>query len=768
MNKHLTTLTSFAGLLLFLPLSLTAATLYVDLNNLAAAFPYNDWASAATNIQDAVDAAGVGDEVVVTNGVYQTGGRAVYGAMTNRVAITNAITVRSVNGPAATVIQGYQVPDTTNGDSAVRCVYLADGATLIGFTLTNGATGLTNTDPAQRTAEAHTASPPTPTCLIVFWLRMHVAYMGAGAYSGTLRDCGLNDNVNLSRSIGGGGGGAAYSWLSGCTLTGNRGIGGGGAMSCYLTNCTVTGNYRGGLGKCTAEGCAVTGNDGTGVSGGVANGCTIAGNTNFYLGGLGGGASEATLSNCVLYANRGTNGAGAYNCSLSFCTLSNNWAARSGGGVYMSLLPSPVISDCTFCANTAGENGGGLFASSPHLVVLRCTFSGNEATYWGGGLVSIADEAVGSCIFSNNWAGSQGGGLWEGNVTNCSFYNNTSAVGGGSYYADLRQCTLTGNRATNGNGGGAYGGTLTGCILSTNTAAVSGGGSYFATLKQCSVLGNMASKGGGTSAGLVTNCTLSGNSATLEGGGAYGGTLTSCLLTGNQAGDGGGASGGSLNSCTVVQNSAGTTGGGSLNAILNNCIVYYNNARNGTNHYNTWATVRYCCTTPLPNTSIGIGNFTNPPLFVDQADGNFRLDPSSPCINTGYNPYAAGSADLDDNPRIVSGTLDTGAYEYQGTASLISYAWLQRYGWPVDGSADHLDADSDGMDNWQEWICGTDPTNALSSLTMLAPSNSISGVTVRWRGVYRSNLFPGVQPRPEPAGGLCYYPKQYRRAEWHD
>lgn len=37
--------------------------------------------------------------------------------------------------------------------------------------------------------------------------------------------------------------------------------------------------------------------------------------------------------------------------------------------------------------------------------------------------------------------------------------------------------------------------------------------------------------------------------------------------------------------------------------------------------------------------------------------------------------------------------------------------WLQKYGLPTDGSADYIDSDGDGLNNWQEYQLDTNPIN---------------------------------------------------------
>ena len=142
----------------------------------------------------------------------------------------------------------------------------------------------------------------------------------------------------------------------------------------------------------------------------------------------------------------------------------------------------------------------------------------------------------------------------------------------------------------------------------------------------------------------------------------------------------------------------------------------------------------YCCTTPMPTN--GVGNITNEPAFVNPTNGDFHLQAVSRCINAGNNASAVGSSDLDGNPRIMGGTVDMGAYEYQAQVTGTFSDWLQQYHLPTDGSGDYEDSDGTGMANWQKWIAGLNPTNPASVLAMLSPAfTNATGVTVSWQSV---------------------------------
>jgi hypothetical protein len=64
------------------------------------------------------------------------------------------------------------------------------------------------------------------------------------------------------------------------------------------------------------------------------------------------------------------------------------------------------------------------------------------------------------------------------------------------------------------------------------------------------------------------------------------------------------------------------------------------------------------------------------------------------------------------------------------------HAWLASYGLPSDGSADYLDSDGDGLNNWQEYLAGTNPTNASSAFKITGGQALPGGQFVlRWLSV---------------------------------
>src|SRR5213593_1305846 len=84
-----------------------AATHYVDVNSTNATPPYTNWATAATNIQDAVDAAVTGDEIVVTNGIYPIPAISCgFGCSYSLLNVYKPVSLQSVSGPQFTTILG--------------------------------------------------------------------------------------------------------------------------------------------------------------------------------------------------------------------------------------------------------------------------------------------------------------------------------------------------------------------------------------------------------------------------------------------------------------------------------------------------------------------------------------------------------------------------------------------------------------------------------------------------------------------------------------
>jgi predicted outer membrane repeat protein len=394
------------------------------------------------------------------------------------------------------------------------------------------------------------------------------------------------------------------------------------------------------------------------------------------------------------YANGGYGstgeGAGLYATgsalSLTNLTFRDNVASYLGGGMYNELGASTLTS-VTFTNNGSSYHGGGMYNASGEPTLSDVTFHENSARYSGGGIYNAMNSpTLTNVTFSSNSAGSYGGGMYNYDstsptLTKVVFSGNVADQGGGMYCSGslrLNDVTFSGNTADY-YGGGMYVSsaasgvpTLTEVTFRGNTAGYEGGGMYVSS----------AASGAPT----LAQVTFSGNTAAYEGGGmCCSGSvqLANVVFSGNAASYGGGfySSGGTstLTNVTFNSNRANYSGGGVYSTagvkIVNGILWGNTTVRSGAQLYSGSGNVIAVSYSIVEGGWSGTGNLDVDPLFVDAANGDLRLQVTSPAVDVATS-NGAPSTDRDGNSRPFDGdgdgtaTCDMGAYESQAVSTV--------------------------------------------------------------------------------------------------
>lgn len=83
---------------------------------------------------------------------------------------------------------------------------------------------------------------------------------------------------------------------------------------------------------------------------------------------------------------------------------------------------------------------------------------------------------------------------------------------------------------------------------------------------------------------------------------------------------------------------------------------------------------------PVYDIAVGsAGNISDYPRFTDLLDGDYRLSPSSPCVDAGNDSFvSSGDRDLDGNPRIQGRHVDMGCFESSATSMVVRWGDVAR------------------------------------------------------------------------------------------
>ncbi len=374
-------------------------------------------------IQEGIDAASDGDEVVVCDGVYTGPGNK------NLDFGGKAITVRSENGPDNCIIdcegdgRGFYFHNDETADALVDAFTIVNGDP-IGVLCNRSSPTIANcvlSDNRSVGVSCYLSSAVIADCVI-----SGTPTWGVHCEEGspTITNCTISGNSNNGMWI--------SSWygnvrVTGCLISGNTGHLGAGihctGTNITIENCTISNNTAyesgGGVycdhGSPTIADCMITGNtaEGDGAywpgGGGIAcewgsapriSNCTISGNVALGTGAGRGGAiycqntgSDLTITNCIISAN-----------------MAQGRSASTGGAVYC-LYSSPTITNCIISDNSAltlhpetNGAGGVLFCQDSRPEITNSTITGNTADV-GGALCCIdgTEATIKNCVL---WADS--------------------------------------------------------------------------------------------------------------------------------------------------------------------------------------------------------------------------------------------------------------------------------------------------------------------------------------------------------------------------
>ena len=596
--------------------------------------PYTNWAMAATNIQDALDACVAADNVLVGDGTFRLGGRVgpvSQGVTTSRVVVASGVRLESLNGPQLTCIEGAG----PQGSNAVRCAYLESGASICGFTLRGGSVPLSSMgDRAGGGLRCETGASAS-NCILVG----NSALTGGGAYRGTLYNCMIVANWAAQQ-----GGGCYECTLVNCTVSSNSAPLGGGAAHSGLDSCLVTGNSA-------SQG-------GGGVYYGSADQTTIYGNRaldDTRTSAFAGGALYVGLRNSIITGNQSVSDPNYRGGDLSFCcteTQASGPGNISADPQFVSLghiaISSPCVAGGTppvdghdadgqnwLTPPSIGVDEVSLTAMTGSLSVSVSTIATTVATRVA---VSLGADVRGSCE-SNIW--DFGDGTLQTNKIQTShawFTSGTFTCRVAAFNRDRRDGVATGvvMIVVDREASASYVATNSvspaypfGCwsnaahdIQSAIDAQILFGGLVIVS-NGVYDRGGRSTPGGALSNRLViTNHVfirsvngpqvtavvgrgpvgpLAVRCAYLADGGLEGFTLTNghTLKTGgviDQSGGGAFVYAGSLSNCVITGNRCYNGGGGVWNGELDNCILCFNAATqfNGSGGASAWSVLRNC------------------------------------------------------------------------------------------------------------------------------------------------------------------------------